>query len=69
MSDREDGATRRRLLARLGLAAGAAYAAPSLIGMDTARASGPSRRQGSRPSRPSAPSRPSRPSRPIRPLR
>ncbi|MFN3663548.1 hypothetical protein [Yoonia sp.] len=53
--------TRRNLLAKLGLATGAAYVAPTLMGMDTASASTGS--GASRPSRPSSPSRPSRPSR------
>jgi hypothetical protein len=63
--------TRRKLLMRLGFAAGAAYVAPSLAGHDIARASTvswgsrPSRlSRASRPSRASWPSRPSRPSRP-----
>lgn len=34
--------TRRRMLARLGLAAGAAYVAPAMIGLNAARASGTS---------------------------
>ncbi|MFE3839599.1 hypothetical protein [Pseudogemmobacter sonorensis] len=75
--------SRRRMLVRLGLAAGAAYAVPTLAGFDAARASGnsggnsggnsrggnsgPSRSSG--PSRNSAPSRNSRPGRNSRPSR
>lgn len=61
--------TRRRLLARVGLAASAAYMAPAMIGLNAAHASGnsgasggnsgPSRNRSSGPSR----SRPSGPSR------
>ena len=53
--------SRRRLLARLGLAAGAAYVAPTLLHLTPASASGKSRPSYSRPSysRPSF-SRPSR---------
>ena len=51
--------SRRRLLARLGLAAGLAYVAPTMLELTPAHASGASR--GSRPSRASRPSRPSRP--------
>lgn len=52
---------RRRMLARLGLAAGAIYAAPVMLSLSPARAStsGPSR--GSRSSGPSWASGPSRP--------
>lgn len=69
--------TRRRLLARVGLAAGAAYMAPAMVGLNAAHASGnsggsggssgPSRGRSSGPSRsrPSGPSR-SRPSGPSR---
>lgn len=68
-SDPKIDATRRRLLARLGLAAGAAYAAPALTLMGRARASGASgggsgasaasgpAGGGSSSSRPSAPAR------------
>lgn len=71
--------SRRSLLMKSGLAAGAAYFAPTFAGLDVARASGvsisrlsaPSRYRGwgrgsglSRPSRPSWPSRPRGPSRP-----
>lgn len=75
--------SRRNLLKKLGLAATAAYVAPTLAGLDVARAStgsggssggsssGPSRASGSNrssgPSRPSAGGRNSRPSRPSRP--
>lgn len=66
--------SRRAVLARLGLAAGAAYMAPVMLSMSTAQASSgsaPSRASRpsapSRASRPSAPSRPSRPSAPSRP--
>ena len=54
--------TRRHLLTRIGLAAGTAYVAPTLIGFNAARASGASG-GGSAPSR-SAVSRSSGPSRP-----
>lgn len=61
--------TRRRLLARVGLAASAAYMAPAMIGLNAAHASGNSgvSRGSSGPSRsrPSGPSR-SRPSGPSR---
>lgn len=75
--------SRRALLTRLGLAAGAAYVAPGLIGFDAARASGLSapsgkkpvrgRKRGSDVSKPSRPGRPghkgkaSKPSRPGKP--
>ncbi|MGK7868786.1 hypothetical protein [Falsiroseomonas sp. E2-1-a20] len=64
--------SRRRMLARLGLAAGAGYVAPTLFGLSEVRAqhlanvsrpsapSRPSRVRGPRASRPSRPSRPSR---------
>lgn len=69
--------SRRALLTRLGLAAGAAYVAPGLIGFDAAHAddiSKPSGRDKKKPSRPSKPSRPkrgkhSRPSKLTRPTR
>ena len=38
--------TRRRLLARVGLAAGAVYVAPAMIGLDAAHASGNSGNSG-----------------------
>lgn len=44
--------SRRGLLAKIGLAAGAAYVAPALIGVDTAEAAPRRRRKVSRPSRP-----------------
>lgn len=53
--------SRRALLMRATLAAGAAYVAPTLVGLDVARASGASG-GGSAPSVASAPSAPSRPS-------
>lgn len=52
--------SRRQMLARLGLAAGAGYAAPTLIGLGESHAQG----NNSRPSRPSRSSRPSRVRRP-----
>lgn len=75
--------SRRGLLAKIGLAAGAAYVVPALIGVDTAEAAPRRRRRVSRPSRPSRPRRRapqrrapvqrrrkiSRPSRPSRPRR
>lgn len=55
--------TRRALLTRLGLAAGAAYVAPTMIQFGAAQAaSGPS--GASAPSKPSKVSKPSKPSRP-----
>ncbi|MCU0907590.1 MAG: hypothetical protein MUF73_09125 [Rhodobacteraceae bacterium] len=70
---------RRQLLARIGLAAGAAYVAPSLTTLGMARASGASGGSGasavsrqsspSRQSRQSGPSRQSRASRPSGPGR
>lgn len=58
--------TRRAALTRLGLAAGAAYAAPTMVGFNAARASGASGSSGassnSGPSSGSGPSRSSRPS-------
>ncbi len=67
LTDKPD-LTRRRLFARLGLAAGTAYVAPVMLHLSPAHASGASRPSGpSRASRPSAPSRPSRPSLPSRP--
>lgn len=68
MTDKTDtpDLSRRRLLTRLGLAAGAAYVAPVFMQLDAAEAA-------TRPSKPSKPSRPrrrpSRPSRPSRPAR
>lgn len=72
--------SRRALLTRLGLAAGAAYVAPGLIGFDAARASGLSapsgktpvrrRKRGSdvsKPSRPGQKGKASKPSRASRP--
>lgn len=72
--------SRRALLTRLGLAAGAAYVAPGLIGLDAARASGLSvpsgkkpvrgRKRGSdvsKPSRPGHKGKASKPSRPGKP--
>ena len=58
--------SRRRMLARLGLAAGAGYVAPTVIGLAEARAEYTGNQ--SRPSRPSRVRRPgnSRPSRPSR---
>ena len=63
--------SRRQLLGRLGLAAGAAYVAPVMLHMSPAHASGASAASGasspspaSGPSAPSSPSGPSRPSRP-----
>lgn len=56
--------SRRNLLMKLGLAAGAAYVAPTLAGLDIARASTGSGGRSSGPSRASRPSRPSGPSRP-----
>ena len=54
--------TLRRLLTRLGLAAGVAYVAPTMLHLTPAKATGASRGSGySRPSR-SRPSRYSRPS-------
>ncbi len=62
--------TRRAALARLGLAAGAVYVAPAMIGFDAARASGNSAPSAaSAPSPVSAPSRMSRPSRTSAPSR
>lgn len=60
--------TRRRLLTRVGLAAGAAYMAPAMVGLNAARASGGSGgNSGASRSTASAPSRgnsgPSRPRR------
>ncbi|MFA7432129.1 MAG: hypothetical protein WCZ72_00300 [Gemmobacter sp.] len=67
MSKSEEKLSRRKLLARLGVAAGAAYVAPAMIGFGAASASGVSRfSRASRPSRGSRPSRPSGPSRPSR---
>jgi hypothetical protein len=65
VSSEAPGMSRRKLLMRLGLAAGAVYAAPVMLQLNPAKASGVSR--GSRPSRPSRASRPSRPSRASRP--
>ena len=62
MPKHQEKLSRRKLLARAGLAAGAVYVAPVMIGFGAASASGISR--ASRPSRPSRASRPSRPSRP-----
>ena len=56
--------SRRQLIARLGMAAGAAYVAPAMLGMHAARAS-----TGSAPSARSAPSRQSNPSRRSNPTR
>lgn len=51
-SDKQPVMTRRAMLLKLGLGATAAYAAPTLLRMDEARASGPSRpSRGSRGSR------------------
>ena len=44
--------SRRRLLTRLGLAAGVAYVAPTMLHLTPAHASGKSRPSYSRPSRP-----------------
>lgn len=67
MSKHEEKLSRRKLLARIGLAAGAVYVAPAMIGLGAASASGVSRvSRASRPSRGSRPSRPSGPSRPGR---
>lgn len=71
--DESTNITRRNLLTKSGLAAGAAYFAPTFAGLDVARASGASGRRFSAPSRSggwgrgSGPSRPSRPSGPSRP--
>lgn len=68
MSDtKNDGLlSRRQLLTRIGLAAGAAYVAPAMIQMESAaaeaRTSG-----GGRVTRPTRPTRPSRPARTPRP--
>lgn len=59
---------RRGLLMRMGLAAGAVYVAPTLAGLDVARASTGSG-GGSSASSPSSPSSPSGPSSPSRPDR
>jgi hypothetical protein len=59
--------SRRKLLARLGLAAGAAYVAPVFMQLDAAEAatsrSKPSKPKKSRPSRPAKRSRPNQRSR------
>jgi hypothetical protein len=60
---------RRRMLARIGLAASAGYAVPALIGLGETRAQDvPGFGNASRPSRPSR-TRPPRNSRPSRPSR
>jgi len=69
MSDHENPApSRRKVLAKLGLAAGAAYMAPVMLSLSQAHASGYSGASGasraSAPSRWSGPSRSSGPSRP-----
>lgn len=53
MNSRKDTATRRQMLARLGLAAGAAYVAPTMMGLNAARASGASGASGGGNSGPS----------------
>jgi hypothetical protein len=60
----ETSISRRKLLARIGLAAGAVYIAPSVTSLGMAHASAPSA-----PSRQSRPSRQTRPTRPTRPSR
>ncbi|MCU0814902.1 MAG: hypothetical protein MUF74_00015 [Cypionkella sp.] len=50
MTTGKETVSRRQLLARLGLAAGAAYVAPTMLGMNAARASGASRGGNSGPS-------------------
>jgi hypothetical protein len=57
-TDNSKKVSRRQLIARLGMAAGAAYVAPAMLGMHAARAS-----TGSAPSRRSAPSARSAPTR------
>lgn len=55
--------SRRRLLQRLGLAMGAAYVAPLVLNISSAKAAS----EPSAPSQPSAPSSPSEPSAPSEP--
>lgn len=61
--------SRRKMLARLGLALGAAYVVPVLTQIGSAEAASrpdkPSK--ASRPDKPSKPSRPAKPSKPSRP--
>lgn len=75
MSDTNDTPklSRRQLLTRVTLAAGAAYVAPVLMQMETtaaeARTSGGRPPKATRPTRPTRPSRPPAPTRPTRPSR
>jgi len=62
--DNKDLMTRRKLLTKLGFAAGVAYVAPTFAGHDVARASTPSASSPSGPSGPSGSSAPSAPSAP-----
>lgn len=65
--DESTNITRRNLLKKSGLAAGAAYFAPTFAGLDVARASGASGRRFSAPARSGGWGRGSGPSRPSRP--
>jgi hypothetical protein len=57
--------SRRKLLTRFGLAAGAAYVAPVFMQLDAAEARTPR----DRPTRPTVPTRPTQPTKPTRPTK